>query len=54
VAKELLMRAIRQEPARGSICEGRSRMKKMDITGVNDQEPSQQLKQANLAIIELY
>jgi hypothetical protein len=26
----------------------------MDTTGVNDQEPSQQLKQAKLAITELY
>jgi hypothetical protein len=44
VAEELLMRAIRLEPARGSSRESRRRTRKMDITGANDQEPSQQLK----------
>jgi hypothetical protein len=54
VAEELLMHAIRLEPAGGSSHEGRSRTRKVDITGANDQEPSQQLKQAKLAITELY
>jgi hypothetical protein len=53
-AEELLMRAIRLEPAGGSSHEDRRRTRKVDITGVNDQEPSQQLKQAKLAITELY
>jgi hypothetical protein len=54
VAEELLMRAIWLEPAGGSSRENRSRTRREDITGVNDQEPSQQLKQAKLAITELY
>jgi hypothetical protein len=48
------MCAIRLEPAGGSSRESRRRTREMDTTGVNDQEPSQQLKQAKLAITELY
>jgi hypothetical protein len=54
MAEELLMRTIRLEPNGGSSCEGKSRKRKIDITRMNDQEPSQQLKQENLAIAELY
>jgi hypothetical protein len=54
VVEELLMHAIQLEPAGGSSREGRRRTRKIDITGTNDQEPSQQLKQAKLAIAELY
>jgi hypothetical protein len=54
VAEKLLMHAIRLEPAGGSSREDRSRTRKEDITEVNDLEPSQQLKQAKLAIAELY
>jgi hypothetical protein len=48
------MRAIQIEPIGGSSHEDKSRTRKADITGENNQEPSQQLKQANLAIVELY
>jgi hypothetical protein len=54
IAEELLRRAIRLEPAGGSSHEDRSRTRKEDITGENEEEPSQQLKQAKLAIAELY
>jgi len=36
VAEELLMHTIQLEPARGLSHEGRSRTRKVDITGVND------------------
>jgi hypothetical protein len=52
--EELLMHAIRLEPAGGSSREDRRKTRKVDIIGVNDQEPSQQLKQAKLAITEIY
>lgn len=54
VVEELLMHAIHLEPAGGSSCEGKSRTREIDIKEMNDQEPSQQLKQAKLAIGELY
>jgi hypothetical protein len=54
VVEEILMCAIRLEPDGGSSRENKSRTKKMDIIGVNDQEPSHQLKQEKLAITELY
>jgi hypothetical protein len=43
-----------RHPAGGLSRESRSRTREMDTTGVNDQEPSQLLKQAKLAITELY
>jgi hypothetical protein len=48
------MHAIWLDPVGGSSHERRRRTRKMDIIGANDQEPSQQLKQVNLAIIKLY
>jgi hypothetical protein len=54
VTEELLKCAIWIEPAGGSSREDRSRTRKEDIMGENEQEPSQQLKQSKLAITELY
>jgi hypothetical protein len=48
------MHAIWLEPTRGSSREGRRKKREMDIAGVNDQDPSQQLKQGKLAIDEFY
>jgi hypothetical protein len=54
VAEELFMHTIRLEPIGGLICERRRRTRKIDITGTNDQDPSQKLKQENLGITKLY
>jgi hypothetical protein len=54
MVEELLMPAIHMYPIGGSSHKSRRRIRKMDITGANDQEPSQQLKKARLDIIELY
>jgi hypothetical protein len=48
------MHAIQLEPAGGSSREDRSRTRKADIMRANDQEPSQKLKHAKLAIAEVY
>jgi len=54
VAEELIIRAIWLEFVGGSSHENRSITRREDITRTNDQDPSQQLKQAKLAIAELY
>jgi hypothetical protein len=54
VAEKLLMRIVRLEPVEGTSRESGRRMRRMDVTGTNDQDPSQQLKQVKLAIVELY
>ena len=54
MAEELLMHAIQLELAGGSSRESRRRTREMGTIGANDQEPSQQLNQAKLAIAELY
>jgi hypothetical protein len=54
IAEELLRRAIRLEPAGKSSHEDRNRTRRVDVAGENEQAPSQQLKQAKLAIAELY
>jgi hypothetical protein len=54
VAEKLLMCVVRLEPVEATSQESRSRMRGMDVAGTNDQELSQQLKQAKLAIVELY
>jgi len=48
------MCVVRLEPVEATSQESRSRTRGMDVTGTNDQELSQQLKQAKLAIAELY
>jgi hypothetical protein len=48
------MHAIYLDPLEGISQESGRRMRRMDSMGSNDQETSQQLKQAKLAIIELY
>jgi hypothetical protein len=48
------MRAVRLEPVEGTSQERERRTRRMDVMGTNDQDPSQQLKQARLAIAELY
>jgi hypothetical protein len=54
VAEEVLMHAIQLEPAGGSSHKSKSRTREMGTTRANDREPSQQLKQAKLAIAKLY
>jgi hypothetical protein len=54
VAEELLMRAIRLEPVKGSSREPCDRRRRLDIEDMDTREPSQQLKQAHLAIAQLY
>jgi hypothetical protein len=54
IAEKLLMRVVRLEPLEGTSRESRSRTRRMDASGSNDQETAQQLKQAKLAIVELY
>jgi hypothetical protein len=53
-AEELLMRAIRLEPVEGTSRESWSRMRRTDVEGTDVRESSQQLKQVQLAITELY
>jgi hypothetical protein len=52
--EELLMRAIRLEPVKGTSRESWRRMRRKDVEGTDVREPSQQLKQVQLAIAELY
>jgi hypothetical protein len=54
VAEELLMHAIRLEPVEGTSQESWGRRRRTDTEGTDVHEPSQQLKQAQLAIAELY
>jgi hypothetical protein len=54
VVEELLMHAIRLEPVEGTSQESGSRMRRTDAMGTNVRESTQQLKQAQLAIVELY
>jgi hypothetical protein len=54
IVEELLRCAIQLEPVGGWSHKDRIRTRREDITGENDQVPTQQLKQAKLAIIELY
>jgi hypothetical protein len=54
IAEELLMRAIRLEPVEGPSREACDRRRRTDTEGIDIREPSQQLKQAQLAIVELY
>jgi hypothetical protein len=54
VVEELLMRAIRLEPAEGTSRGSGSRTRRTDVMGTNVREPSQQLKQAQLVVAELY
>jgi hypothetical protein len=54
IVEQLLMRVVRLEPLEGTSRESGRRMRRMDVHGSNDQETSQQLKQAKLAIVELY
>jgi hypothetical protein len=53
-AEGLLRRVIQLEPAGKSSRECRIRTRKVDAMGENEEAPSQQLKQAKLAIVELY
>jgi hypothetical protein len=48
------MHDVRLDPVEGTSQESRSRIRSMDVVGTNDQEPSQQMKQAKLAFVELY
>jgi hypothetical protein len=48
------MCAIRLEPVEGTSQESGRRMRRTDVMGANIREPTQQLKQAQLAIAELY
>jgi hypothetical protein len=48
------MHSIRLERAGRSSCEDRSRTRKADIARENDQDPSQQLKHAKMAIAKFY
>jgi hypothetical protein len=54
VTEELLMRAIQLEPVEGPSRESWGRRRRTDTEGTDVREPSQQLKQAQLAIAELY
>jgi hypothetical protein len=54
ITEKLLMRVIRLEPLEGTSRESRSRTRRMDASGSNDQETTQQLKQAKLSIAKLY
>jgi hypothetical protein len=48
------MRAIRLEPVETTSRGSGSRMRRTDASGSNVREPTQQLEQAQLAIVELY
>jgi hypothetical protein len=52
--EELLMHAIRLEPVEGTSRESWGRRRRTDTESTDVCEPSQQLKQAQLAIAELY
>jgi hypothetical protein len=54
IVEELLMCAIRLEPVEGPSRETCDRRRRTDTEGTDIREPSQQLKQAQLAIAELY
>jgi hypothetical protein len=53
-AEELLMRAIRIEPVEGTSQEIWNITRRINIEGVDVPESSQQLKQSQLAIVEIY
>jgi hypothetical protein len=52
--RNYLCASVRPEPLEGTSQESGNRMRRMDAIGSNDQETTQQLKQAKLAIAELY
>jgi hypothetical protein len=54
VVEQLLMRAIQLEPVESTSRESGRRARRTNVVGTNVQEPSQQLKQAQLAIAKLY
>jgi hypothetical protein len=54
VVEELLMHVIRLEPVEGTSRGSGRRTRRTDVMGTNVREPSQQLKQAQLAVAELY
>jgi hypothetical protein len=54
IAEKLLMCIVLRETLEGTSQESRSRMRRMDALSSNDQETTQQLKQAKLSITELY
>ena len=54
VIEELLIRAIRLEPVKGPSQETYDKRRRIDTEGTDLREMSQQLKQVQLTIVELY